>query len=97
MNVGEVAHLDGTGSSDPDGNPLTYTWSITSAPSGSNATLTNPTSSKPSLTPDIAGTYTVRLVVNDGALNSNPDTMTVTATSAGRPPSAAGACKNAHC
>ena len=70
-------------SSDPDGNPLTYAWSITSAPTGSTATLTNPTSATPSLTPDVAGTYTIRLIVNDGTLSSAPDTVTVTATSGG--------------
>ena len=79
VEVDETAQLDGTGSSDPDGNPLTYAWSITSAPTGSTATLNNPTSATPSLTPDVAGTYTIELIVNDGALSSTPDTVTVTA------------------
>jgi hypothetical protein len=83
VDVGEAVLLDGAGSSDPDGNPLTYSWSITSAPSGSTATLTNPASATPSLTPDVAGTYTIRLIVNDGSLSSAPDTVTVTASDPG--------------
>jgi len=81
--VGQAVQLNGGGSSDPDGNPLTYSWSITSAPTGSTATLTNPTSATPSLTPDIAGTYTIQLVVNDGTVNSAPDTVDITATGGG--------------
>jgi hypothetical protein len=80
--VGEEEHLSGTGSSDPEGNPLTYRWSITSAPDGSSAALTGATSATPSLTPDVAGTYVMRLIVNDGTLDSAPDSVTVTATGA---------------
>ena len=81
VEVNHIANLDGTASSDPDGNPLTYAWSITSAPTGSTAALVNPTSPTPSLTPDVAGAYTIRLIVNDGVLSSAADTVTVTATS----------------
>ncbi len=83
VEVNKAIQLDGTGSSDPDGNPLTYAWSITSAPTGSTAALTNATSAKPSLTPDLEGDYTIRLIVNDGTLSSPPDTVTITATIGG--------------
>jgi len=79
--------LNGTGSSDPDNNPLTYAWSLTSKPVGSAAAITNTTSATATFTPDVAGSYTVQLIVNDGTVDSSPDTMVVTATSGGnRPP-----------
>jgi serine protease AprX len=64
--------LDGRGSSDPDGNALTYLWEQTSpalgSPVGSSPTVT--------LTRGI-GTYVFRLTVSDGALSST-DSVTIT-------------------
>jgi len=71
--------LDGSGSNDPDTDPFTFDWSITNQPAGSTATLTNPTSVNPTFTPDINGTYTIELIVNDGTENSDPDTVVITA------------------
>ncbi|MCP4195701.1 MAG: PASTA domain-containing protein, partial [Proteobacteria bacterium] len=71
--------LDGSGSSDADGNALTYQWSILSQPSGSAPVLSNETSGTPSFTTDLAGSYTIQLVVNDGFLDSGVDFVTVTA------------------
>ncbi len=53
-------------SSDPDGDPMAFGWSILSAPAGSLAPLSSTTSATPSFTPDKVGTYVVRLVVTDG-------------------------------
>jgi len=73
VQVGVAVPLDGSGSS----SPVTYLWTI-SAPAGSSAALTDPTIVNPTFTPDVAGVYTVQLVVNDGASDSVPDTVTVT-------------------
>ena len=76
-----LATLNGNGSTDPDTNPLTYAWSFVSVPAGSIAQLLGATSSSPTFTPDLPGVYTVRLVVNDGIVDSTPDTVVVTAVS----------------
>ncbi len=70
--------LDGSQSSDPDGDPITYSWTLT-PPAGSAAALDEPTSETPSFTPDVAGQYTVALVVNDGKDDSAADGATITA------------------
>ena len=75
--VGVPVSLDGSGSSDPNGDTLTYQWSIGSAPSGSGATINDPTSATPAFTPDLPGTYTIQLVVNDGWVSSAPDTVRI--------------------
>lgn len=73
--------LNGTGSSDANGDPLTYTWSLISQPAGSGSVpLTNPTSPTPSFVPPLAGSYVVSLVVNDGTINSAADTVVITVT-----------------
>ena len=79
VTVGDIVTLDATGSSDPDGDQLTYSWAFTSLPTGSSATLANPVSLNPTFIPDIAGIYVVSLTVNDGTVDSLPDIVTVTA------------------
>ena len=75
--INNNVQLDGTGSSDLDGDILTYLWNFTEKPIGSNATLSNNTSPQPNFTIDILGQYILELVVNDGTENSTPDTVTV--------------------
>lgn len=70
--------LDGSGSRDPNpGTTLTYSWSFASVPAGSTATLTNPTAVAPSFTPTVTGDYLVRLVVNDGVVDSAPSVVLI--------------------
>jgi RHS repeat-associated protein len=76
--VGDTVTLAGTGSSDVDGDPLTYRWSFTSVPPGSGAALPDPASATPTFRVDLAGTYVLQLIVNDGALDSEPDTAVIT-------------------
>ncbi|MFK7913039.1 MAG: PKD domain-containing protein [Pseudomonadales bacterium] len=81
VDVGSLVQLSASGSNDPDGDSLTYSWSITSRPSGSSAALNSTTSGSPRFTADVSGSYSVRLVVNDGSLSSSPDTINITANS----------------
>jgi hypothetical protein len=79
VNVGDSVTLNGGGSSDADGDTITYSWSFTTKPSGSTAALSGATSANPTFTADKVGTYVVSLMVNDGTVNSSPDTVTITA------------------
>ena len=76
-NNGTVVHLDGSSSSDADGDTLTYSWSFISEPAGSTAILDNFASINPSFTTTIAGDYTLQLIVNDGQANSVADSVTI--------------------
>jgi len=77
--VGNSVHLNGAESSDPNGDSLTYLWEIVSRPGGSAAALLNPDAVDPTLTPDIAGEYIAKLVVDDGNGETDSDTVLVTA------------------
>jgi hypothetical protein len=88
--VGATVTLDGSQSSDVDGDALLFLWSFTQIPSGSLATLSDPTAVHPTFVVDKPGTYMVQLVVNDGFGNSAPDTVTIT-TQNSRPMANAGA------
>lgn len=77
--VGTATQLDGSASKDDDGDALAYAWTLSTKPAGSNAVLANANSAKPSLTPDVAGTYVATLVVNDGKANGEAATVKVLA------------------
>lgn len=83
VTTGTVVTLDGSASSDANADPLTYSWSFTSKPAASSVVLSSSTASKPTFTADVAGTYVLSLVVNDGKVNSSADTVTITAISSG--------------
>jgi len=71
--------LNGSGSSDADGDPLTYSWSLITLPSGANAALSGATTASPSFTAARPGTYVISLVVNDGKENSSSAKVYITA------------------
>lgn len=78
--------LDGSASSDTNGDSLTYSWSLTSIPEGSAATLSEPAGSSPEFTPDINGNYIIELVVNDGTEDSATDSVTIVLDIPNEPP-----------
>ena len=68
--LGTSVTLDGTASTDANGDTLVYKWSLLYKPTGSLATLASAASSKPTFTADTVGTFVVSLIVNDGKLDS---------------------------
>ena len=66
--------LVGSGSSDPDGDTMTYSWVQTS---GTSVTLSSSTVSNPTFNTNGAGTLAFQLTVSDGRLTST-DTVTIT-------------------
>jgi PKD repeat protein len=70
---GSAIPLDGTASSDPDGDPLTYSWSVNST----LCTFDDATSATPNLTCTDNGNFTLTLVVDDGQATDS-DTASVT-------------------
>ncbi len=67
--AGTPVTLDGSASSDPDDDTLTYTWTGPFSEGGGTVTGVNPTVTLP------LGISTVTLVVNDGTVDSAPDTV----------------------
>jgi len=70
--------FDGSGSSDPDGDSLTYAWDFGDGSTGAGVTTTHAYTA--------GDTYNVTLVVNDGKVDSLPDTTTATITEVNDPP-----------
>ncbi|GAB3989547.1 hypothetical protein GCM10028807_14690 [Spirosoma daeguense] len=63
VQVGQQVTLDGSASVDKQGKPLSYQWTIVRKPAKSTATLTGPTTFKPTLKPDEVGEYEMELNV----------------------------------
>ncbi|XOV82413.1 MAG: putative Ig domain-containing protein [bacterium] len=78
VDVGTIVMLDGTSSNDAEGAPLSYAWQL-ETPDGSAAVLSDSSLASPSFLADVAGTYNLTLIVNDGELDSAPDGVNVTA------------------
>ena len=71
--------LDGSASSDPNGDPLSYQWEQIGGPT---VTLSDPTAAQPGFVaptvPSGGATLTFRLTVSDGTHTSPPDTVNIT-------------------
>lgn len=74
--------LDGSGSSDPDGNALSYTWAVVDPPKASYRILPNREASAVQAEAQFfdSGTYVVELKVWDGVTFSSPVTTTIEVT-----------------
>jgi hypothetical protein len=79
LSADEPVLLSGSGSYDPDGDPLTFTWAFDSVPEGSamassSFTVNEATDPNSSFVPDALGTFVVRLIVTDShEASSSPD------------------------
>ncbi|RDH88354.1 MAG: hypothetical protein DIZ77_16760 [endosymbiont of Seepiophila jonesi] len=97
--IGEALILNGSGSHDPDRDLIRYRWTLAQTPAGSALVqddIGNATTPEPSFTPDLAGLYELALVVTDGDLDSNPDSIRIGVYDADLPPQAdAGPDRNA--
>jgi uncharacterized protein (TIGR03382 family) len=88
VNQGATVSLSGAGSSDPDGDTLTYAWTKTAGPS---ITIQNPTSVSPSFVAPSVGAptvITIRLTVSDGKGGTDQDTVDITVNPGPLPPNA---------
>ncbi|WP_374692545.1 PKD domain-containing protein [Accumulibacter sp.] len=86
--AGSLVRLDGRRSVDPEGLTLAYAWELAEKPAASAAALDDPASATPAFVADVAGRYVMRLVVSDGAANSAPDDVIVSAHGGNTPPTA---------
>ena len=77
--------LDGTGSTDANGDALTYNWNLTAKPTGSAAALSSTNVAKPTFVADLVGVYVATLFVNDGKVNSATTTVSIDAETAPLP------------
>ena len=74
--VSDSIAIDGSASNDPEGQPLTYQWTLVSEPAGSSIA---PSLDQPVLafSPSVPGVYAFELVVNDGERSSAVSHSTV--------------------
>jgi hypothetical protein len=76
VNEGDLVTLDGSGSHDPEDSILTYVWTSPPGIDLSDSTLSDPTFSAPEVTENTS--YIFTLVVDDGDLDSDEDSVTIT-------------------
>lgn len=76
VNEGVKVTLDGSLSSDPDGNAITYLWTAPANVNLSSRTVSKPTFNAPPVYRD--STITISLLVNDGLLNSDVNYVIIT-------------------
>jgi len=70
--IPSLVTLDGSGSYDPSGDTLTYHWNQIDGPV---VDLTDANAVAPTFVPSEPGTYVFELLVNDGLIDSYPDTV----------------------
>ncbi len=74
---GTEIRLDGSRSFDADNDPLTFQWSLDAVPMGSTASVSEANARFARITPDVAGTYSLSLIVRDRFFESTPDVLTI--------------------
>ncbi|MDP9372644.1 MAG: Ig-like domain repeat protein [Chloroflexota bacterium] len=76
---GATVTLDGGGSTDPDGDPLTYSWSRVGG-AGPAVTLSSTTAARPTFATTDDGAYLFRLTVSDGTGGTATDDVRIVVT-----------------
>ncbi len=76
VNEGTLVQLDGSLSSDPDNEPITFKWIAPSIITLSSTTISKPTFTAPFVHRD--SVIIIALVVNDGKLDSDTDKVSIT-------------------
>lgn len=77
ISIGDTAYLNGSDSSDPDGDGLDFLWEVVSAPAGAQSGLAGETTITPTLSPDTEGNYSVELTVTDPGGLSDSDEVVI--------------------
>src|SRR5690606_5855674 len=77
VDLGQTVELQGNTSSDPEGEALTFSWTVVNKPAGSTIVPSAPTQSSSSFTFDRPGTYIIQLEVSDGP-RSDATQVTIT-------------------
>lgn len=85
VSLGDSITLSAAGSDQKNGDTLTYRWSITAAPAGSQAQLATPTAVETLFTPDLVGDYEFALVVDNDFHASEPVKLRVRCVASGQP------------
>lgn len=85
VDVEDEVTLDGSDSTDPDGDELTFAWKIVGKPVGAEVQLSDDTAVRPTFQVPQDGSYLFELVVSDGQLSSEPSRVSVS-TSGNRAP-----------
>jgi hypothetical protein len=80
VTAGDTVTLNGSGSSDPDGDPLSYAWSQVDGPE--SVALEEAVTVQARFEASEAGIYTFQLFVHDGQVAGAPDDVMVTVESA---------------
>lgn len=82
--VGTRVTLDGSASSDPDGDALTFQWAFVEKPQTSSATIDDPASPAPEFVPDVSGSYVLQLTVADSQGATDSDRVRIEAVPTGK-------------
>ncbi|WOI52972.1 PKD domain-containing protein [Parvularcula sp. LCG005] len=85
--------LTAAGSFDPDGDSLSYRWTISTQPSGAAATIRDGNTRSALLLTSTPGTYVIDLAVSDGRGGTSTDSVTLELTN--EAPEAGGALQTA--